>query len=307
MSRAQANGLLLLAALLWGAGNVAQKTVLEDIGPLTAVGVRCLIASLVMLPFMLRSPGFKSGFGPGSWTAAALVIFTFAVAVTLCQFAFGLTSVTNAGFLVNTCTVLTPIAAWILLRHRPATLVWPAAFMALSGAYLTSGGALSAPGIGDALSLGSALFYSLWMIYLGVFVQRFGNACLLTLVQFAVTGFACLAIGIILEPISLAGLRGALPELLMLGTVSTGCGYLLQAVAQRHTTANEASVIVSAEALFGAIFAFILLGEMLTPQGVIGACLIFGGVFAVQINLSPRRGPFQNKREKEESMKGYEL
>lgn len=87
----------------------------------------------------------------------------------------------------------------------------------------------------------------------------------------------------------MAGLRGALPELLLLGVVSTGCAYLLQAVAQCHTTASEASVIVSAEALFGAICAFILLGETLSAQGFIGACLIFGGVLAVQIQLPEKR------------------
>lgn len=46
MSKVQANCLLLLAAAFWGFGNVAQKNVLDHLDPLSAVGMRCLIAGL---------------------------------------------------------------------------------------------------------------------------------------------------------------------------------------------------------------------------------------------------------------------
>jgi drug/metabolite transporter (DMT)-like permease len=39
MSKVQANCLLLLAAAFWGFGNVAQKTVLDHLDPLSAVGM----------------------------------------------------------------------------------------------------------------------------------------------------------------------------------------------------------------------------------------------------------------------------
>ena len=46
--------MLFMAAFLWGAGNVPQKTVLDDIGPLTAVGMRCLIAAFILAPFFAK-------------------------------------------------------------------------------------------------------------------------------------------------------------------------------------------------------------------------------------------------------------
>ncbi|WP_287249706.1 EamA family transporter [Mesorhizobium sp.] len=46
----QANCLLLLAAAFWGFGNVAQKTVLDHLDPLSAVDMRCLIAGLMAAP-----------------------------------------------------------------------------------------------------------------------------------------------------------------------------------------------------------------------------------------------------------------
>lgn len=279
MRRAQANGLLLLAALLWGAGNVAQKTVLEDIGPFTAVGLRCLIAALVLAPFFAPAIAIPKA---GEIKCAAMVIATFAVAVTLYQMASGLTTVTNTGFLVNTSTVITPIAAWLLLRLRTGYMVWPAAGLTLLGAFMMSGEIFVRLNPGDALAIAAAFFYSLWMIYLGQFVTRHGHAGLITLAQFVLTGLACLAIGLNFEPVSIAGLRAAVPELLMLGVVSTGMGYLLQAIAQGYTSASEAAVIVSGEAIFGALCAFILLGETLNNYGLIGAALIIGGIVTMQ-------------------------
>ena len=57
MTRVQANLLLLVAAGLWGFGNVAQKTVLEHLDPLSAVGLRCLIAAALVGPLVLVERG----------------------------------------------------------------------------------------------------------------------------------------------------------------------------------------------------------------------------------------------------------
>ena len=272
-----------MAAFLWGAGNVPQKTVLDDIGPLTAVGMRCLIAAFILAPFFAK---FDLNPEKGKRTAAILVIATFAVAVTLYQIASGLTTVTNAGFLVNISIVITPLVGWLLLRERPNALVWPAAFLALTGAYFMGSGALLNMNVGDALAIAAAVTYSFWMVFLGQYVTRYNDGGRLTLAQFAVTGSSCLVLGLLFEPVTIAALKSALPELLFLGVVSTGLGYLLQAIAQAHATANEAAVIVSGEAIFGAIFAFMLLGETLDARGFLGASLILSGICLIQFNPS---------------------
>lgn len=53
MTRLHANTLLLIASAFWGFGNVAQKTILEHLDPLSAVGLRCLIGGLLLVPMML--------------------------------------------------------------------------------------------------------------------------------------------------------------------------------------------------------------------------------------------------------------
>lgn len=283
MTHSQANRLMILAAILWGMGNVALQTVLQHIGPFTAVMLRCLIATLIFLPTLgskarLASLAHKST----RWLALAAAL-SFAIAVTLSQAGYGQTSVTNAGFLTNTTTVITPILAWFVLRQRPHILVWLAAVLILIGATLMSGGSLQGPRLGDALCLGSAVFYAWWMICLGEYANKSGDAASLTLVQFAFTSLICLPLSLGIEHPTAKAIMAALPELLFLGFFSTAAAYFLQAIAQKFTSASEAAVIGSGEAVIGALAAFLLLGELMTGLSAIGAGLVSAGILVVQL------------------------
>jgi drug/metabolite transporter (DMT)-like permease len=281
MTHCRANLLLLVAALLWGLGNVAQQTVLDHVGPLIANGLRMLIAIPVILPLLFhdRTPVRKIDLA--GWKCAFITCLAFAAASTLLQIGYGQTTVTNAGFLVNTCTVLTPLIAWFFLLVRPPDIVWPAAAMTLTGAVFMGGGTLSSLSSGDFYCLMSAICYAMWMVFLGTFVKTYGRAAFITILQFSCTAIICLFASSLSEVTTLSAVVAALPELIMLGMVSTGAAYLLQAVAQRFTSASEAAVIVSAEALFGAIAAYLVLGESLDATRGLGAVLVFAGIVAV--------------------------
>jgi len=284
MTRIYSNLMLLFAAVLWGAGNASQKLLLDNIGPLTAIAFRCLIAALVIAPFCWREPA-KTGTSPEKRLLAIVITGCFGVALTLYQIAFETTSVTNSGFLVNTCSVMTPLAAWWIMRSPPAFSVWPAAGTALCGIYFMSGGATVGLTIGDGLSLLSAIFYALWMVLLGQYVIIHGGARRLTLVQLFGTGCAALGLALLTETISLTELMNAAPHLLFVGVVSTGGAYLLQAIAQQHTCASEAAIIVSSEAIFGAIGGYLIFGDRLHAWGYAGAGMIMLAI--VMIEISP--------------------
>ncbi len=285
MNRVQSNLTLLVAAVAWGAGNASQKLLLDHIGPFTAIGLRCLIAVLIIAPFAWGEKT-RTASSPEKSLLAVVTIGCFAVAVTLYQIAFQTTSVTNTGFLVNTCSVMTPIATWWILQRAPSLSVWPAAFMAIGGIALMSGGATVGLTLGDALSLLSAVFYAVWMVLLGEYVRNHGGARRFTVQQLFVTGMLTLLVAAAFETIEIENLWRALPNLLFVGAVSTGLGYLLQAVAQQRTSASEASIIVSAEAIFGAIGGYIVFGEQLSMAGYAGIALIM--IAIVMVELGPR-------------------
>ncbi len=275
MSRTQANLLLLVAAALWGVGNVAQKTVLDHLDPFSAVGLRCLIGGMVLLPLMRfdRHGPLATGYWPSALRVAAI----FALALVVQQAAYLSTSVTNAGFLVNTASVITPILAWVVLRERVGSQVWGAAGVTLVGVFLLCGGTQGF-GQGDAVALLSALFYAAWMIELGRHMQTFGHPVRTACTQFLLTAAIALPIGSIGGSLSVGAAIAAGPELLLLGIGSTALAFGFQTIAQRYTTASHAAIIVSAEGVFGAMVASLLLDERITAPGLFGAALMLAAI-----------------------------
>jgi len=65
--------------------------------------------------------------------------------------------------------------------------------------------------------------------------------------------------------------------------ISGGLAFTLQVVAQRWTKAADAAILLSSEALFGALFGALLLGERLGPSGIAGCVLILAAILAVQL------------------------
>jgi drug/metabolite transporter (DMT)-like permease len=271
MSRSMANLLLLVAAALWGFGNIAQKTVLEHLDPFSAVGLRCLIGGLLILPLLRLERG--EPLTTGFWPSALRVASVLAIALLFQQAAYLSTTVTNAGFLVNTATIVTPILAWIAFRERTSPRVWGAAVATMTGIFMLCGG-LQGFGHGDLISLISALFYAAWMIGLGRHMRTFGQPVRTACTQFFVTSFIALAIGGVWGSLSAGAALAAGPELFVLGAGSTALAFGLQTIALRFTPAAHAAIIVSAEGVFGAVAAALFLGERISVTAYFGAALM---------------------------------
>jgi drug/metabolite transporter (DMT)-like permease len=281
MTPLRANALLVLAALFWGCGNVAQKTVLDHIGPFMTTGLTALLGALILLPLVHREskrckPGKRPE--PRDLVIAGLV---FTAAVSTLQIAYGGTSVTNAGFLVNTCAAMTPLAAWLILRETPAIMLGPAIALVAAGAWFMGGYAMTAFAWGDAVCILSAALFAVSVPLVGRFVLLYGRPTYLTCVQFAICGVVCTCIGLAIETTSLGALRAALPEIILIGVVAKGLAYLSMAVAQQSTRASTAAIIVSAEAVFGAIAANLVLGEVMTGPTILGGGLILSSIVVV--------------------------
>ena len=165
----------MFAAALWGLGNVCQKTVLEDLGPITVVGFRCLIGVLIILPLLGQERTARQRGVRPSFKVLAVIALLFAGAMVMQQAAFGSTSVTNGSFLITTTTVFTPLVAWALHRLWPSPVIWLAIATGLCGTFLMAGGQWSSITKGDVLCLVSAMIYSVWFVVLGDAVIRSGN------------------------------------------------------------------------------------------------------------------------------------
>lgn len=295
MSRLQANLCLLLAGAIWGGGFVAQSTAMKSLGPFWFIGLRFLVATVAVAPFAWREAGKASRPLSNRDLLAFTAIGTalFAGAVTQ-QIGLLTTSVTNSGFLTGLYVVMVPILTVVILRRAPHWIVWPAAFMALLGIFLLSGGALGSLSTGDLLTIVCAFCWAIQVFLIGIFAAESGRPLLLSAWQFGVTGVCALVVGIVLEPISLSAILNAGGEILYAGIFSSGLAFTLQVVGQRYTTAPQAAIFLSSEALFAAAFGAALLGETITPLGYLGCGIIFLAMIIVEIVpqiLSRRQQP----------------
>jgi drug/metabolite transporter (DMT)-like permease len=203
------------------------------------------------------------------------------------QAAYLTTTVTNAGFLVNTAAVMTPILAWFVFRERAGGRVWGAAIVTMIGVFMLCGG-LQGFGQGDPVALLSALIYAAWMVDLGRHMQTFGHPVRTACTQFLVAAAIALPIGALGGSLSLGAAIAAGPELLLLGVGSTALAFGFQTIAQRYTPASHAAVIVSAEGVFGAAAAALFLGERITMLGLLGAALMFAAIVYLAFGPAPK-------------------
>jgi drug/metabolite transporter (DMT)-like permease len=88
-----------------------------------------------------------------------------------------------------------------------------------------------------------------------------------------------------------AGLIAGTPTILYGGLLSVGIAYTLQVIAQRHTHASDAAILLSSETLFAALAGVLYLGERLNSLQMTGAVLIFSSILLVQLVPLGRPAP----------------
>ncbi|UXN59488.1 DMT family transporter [Phyllobacterium zundukense] len=284
MTHGRANILLLFAGAIWGLGFVAQSSAMGSVGPFMFVALRFLLATLTIAPFAIRearnTPAKLKRSDYYGFFFIGVLLFSGAA---LQQVGILTTSVTNSGFLTGLYVVMVPFLAVLLFWQWPHPVVWPCALTALAGIYLLSGGHLDGLATGDWLTVACAAFWALQIIFINRIAIRSGRPIMLALVQFIVCGVLGLIIALGTERTELFSIVAAAPEILFAGIFSSGIAFTLQAVGQRFTTAPQAAIMLSSEALFAALFGTILLGERMSLQGVAGCALIFFAMIAVEL------------------------
>lgn len=73
------------------------------------------------------------------------------------------------------------------------------------------------------------------------------------------------------------------------GILSVGLGYTLQIVGQREAPPADAAIILSMEAIFAALFGWMILDEALTPIQLFGCGVMLAGMLLAQVDTIKRQ------------------
>lgn len=251
-------------------------------GPFGFTGVRFILSLIVVFPFVMmewkRSPKLDLKTGMGMLPVCA----AFVGGVFIQQIGLLETSVTNAGFITGLYVFFTPFLAWILFRHMPNIMIWPACALTLAGLWFINGGSLAALTRGDLLILVCAVLFAAHVALTGWFLSKTTRPLLLVFMQY----ICCVIVGLggsfAYETLTIDSIHAALIPVLYGGLISGGIAYTLQAVAQQYTPPSDAAIIMSAEALFAALGGVLLLGEFFTGAKIAGCALIFLAILTVE-------------------------
>ena len=287
MTRLQANGLLMVAAIIWGTTFVVQQVGTGGLQAITFTGVRSLVGGIFVLPFALRQLSRLRDQGQeisrldwGGIVVTGVILFT---AAALQQYGIFHTTVTNAGFLTALYVPLVPLISYMILRRRVHWSVWPASACCVIGTYVMTGAEAIELRPGDLWVISSSLFWALHVIMVGTMAMRTKAPIVVASGQFLACGLCGTVMGFLVEQPVMADFSGAIFGIFYAGLLSTGIGFTLQAVAQRFTHEADAAIILSSETVFAALAGFIFLGERLSFLESVGAALIFAGIMVVQL------------------------
>ncbi len=275
--------LLLLVALIWGMGFVAQRVGMEHLGPYAFNGIRFLLGGLCLLPIVLRrqkvaNPGNRQIPLLYAGGAAGVVLFAGA---TLQQVGIQFTTAGKAGFITGLYVVIVPIIG-LFFRQKTSAGTWFGAVLATTGMYLLSVRGLMTVDPGDLLVLIGAVFWALHVLLLGYLSPR-TVPVRLAMVQFFVCGLLSLLVAFFIETITLSAIRQAAVPIFYGGVISVGAGYTLQVVVQRKAHPAHAAILLSLESAFAALGGWWLLNEYLTLRGMVGCGLMLAGMLISQL------------------------
>jgi drug/metabolite transporter (DMT)-like permease len=291
-STATAGGWLTPAELvalgaIWGASFLFMRVSAKDFGPFALVEVRLALGAIVLLPFLWRA---RTHFGAALWLRVA-VIAAINTATPFVLFAWaaerapaGVSAITNA--------LVVPFAAMVAFamfgeqigarralglmlgfigvivlasgRSGGGTTVWPAALAGATGSLCY--------GIGGNLVKRHLQ---------GVSASAVASATLIS------SSALVAPLAIITWP------RHAIPSTswisaALLGVLCTGLAYVLYFRLVHRIGAPRAATVTYLIPLFGVVWAWLLLGEALTPSMAIAGVLILSGVALSEARRSLR-------------------
>lgn len=284
MKKIYANMMLVFVTIIWGGGFIATDGALEAVSPFYVMMIRFVGAAIP--PLLIRWKHLRTldlttlrhGFVTGVFLFLAFAFQTFGL-----QYS---TPSKNA-FLTATNVVFVPYLLWICWHRRPTRKEVFSSLLCLIGvALLTLDQKAFLLSVGDGLSLICALFFALHIIALERYGAHVDTMCM-TALQMLTAGVLSTICALLLEqPPANLGWH-TVGNLFYLIFVSTLLAYLLQTYAQKYTTANSASLILSMEALFASIFSFLLLGEVMTGVMMLGAGMILASLLYMEYH-SPK-------------------
>jgi drug/metabolite transporter (DMT)-like permease len=262
---------LLLTTVVWGATFPATKAALEQIPPLSFLGLRFLLGTLLIAAWFLIT-GYRLRRERAILSASAIATVFLFFGYALQTVGLHYTSASNSAFLTALYVIIVP-----LMLRRFDRRVMIATVIATAGLWL-----LVKPSaimnLGDAMTIGCAIAFAGHIVCLERYTRVFNAPSLLFWQMGAMTWLFLSMMTWEQAPAkAFAPTEALLIGLAVTGVFATGA-FAVQMWAQQLIPAQQVALIFASEPAYAAWLAWYFLGETLDAQGWVGSGLILTAV-----------------------------
>lgn len=283
--------MLLGAAFFWGTTFVAQMSGMDGLGPFSYAAARYFLGFLSLLTVLYftrksrakdrrlgkYSRGFLVGIGTG--------IFLF-LASSMQQISMLYTTAGKAAFITCLYIIFVPLGA-VLLGKKIRRENFVGAALALIGLYFLAINEEFSINRGDVILFFSAFFWAAQILLVDKFASKV-DVIELSTSQIFITMILSFCVMMIFETPTTENIFNAWFPIFYGGVMSAGVAFTLQIYGQKYAEPSAAAILMSFEAIFGALSGWIILGEEMTAREIFGCVLMFAGIIAAQWSVIRR-------------------
>lgn len=284
---------LLLVTVGWGASFLLTKNSLAELSTFNFLAIRFSIAFVLSLIIFMKSiiNVDKTTLKYGAFLG--IVIFATYALQTI---GLNYTTASKSAFITGINVLLVPIFSAILIKKTPQKKVLFSVFIAFIGlGLLTLNKSISGINIGDVYTFICAIVCAIHIILVGRYTVECDSIAL-AVIQIGVCAILSLITTLAFESPIVPTSYGVWINILILSVVCTSGAFIVQSVAQKFTSPTHTALIFTGEPVFAAVFGYIILGEILSGQGLIGAILILGGMIITEVDFTKKNPSFDETK-----------
>ncbi len=276
---------LILVAMFWGLGFPATQIGLESFGVMEFLAIRFWVAGICLSLLFYKTfikidkVNLKYGAILGVMLLSAYYVQTLGLTYT--------TASKNA-FITATNVVFVPLLGLIFFKRKFDIYNILGSIFTFIGVGFISYQKDFTINIGDVLTLICAILYALHMIYIAEFQKKGADTKQIAIVQMYVVAILATAV-VLLSGNTLApkdtgeSIMLSVICILYSGVLATAIAFFLQMKVQEKLSETKTVIILSTEAVFGALFSIIIVHDRLSITTALGCIIILGAVLFTEL------------------------
>ncbi len=292
--------MLFGATILWGTSFLVLKQTIEVLPMFFVIAVRFIVSGAflgIVFASRLRRKLTKKTFVHGIILGAVL-----SLAYLTQTFGLEMSTPSRNAFLTSSYCVMCPFFVWLVFKKRPkihnvvsaVLCIVGIGIIALSGKNETGSNVI----LGDGLTLIAAVCFGFQIIFIEMFKNEKDDGVSLLFSELITVGvffsILCLVFEVPTNALNVNFTSEGIWKIVYLTLACTALPQTFQLFGQRFASPSHAAIILSLEAVFGALFSVFFGEEKLSVMLVIGFIIVFVAILISELKPSFRRNKNKN-------------